>query len=32
MIEPFYNGFAVVDTFEKTKQIINEDGVKTLDV
>lgn len=26
LIEPFYNGFAVVDTFEKTKQIISENA------
>lgn len=32
MIEPFYNGFAVVDTFEKTKQIIDENGVKALNM
>lgn len=26
MVEPFYNGFAVVDTFDNAKQIINEKG------
>ncbi|QHI35299.1 hypothetical protein IMCC3317_06450 [Kordia antarctica] len=26
LIEPFYNGFAVVDTFQHTKEIINEKG------
>jgi hypothetical protein len=29
-VEPFYNGFALVDTFESKKQIINEKGEKVL--
>ncbi|WP_055448555.1 WG repeat-containing protein [Lacinutrix mariniflava] len=32
MIEPFYNGFAVVDTYGNIKQIINEEGVVVLKV
>lgn len=32
LIEPFYNGFAVVDTFEKTKQIIAENGEVIVDL
>jgi len=32
MIEPFYNGFALVDTFENTKKIINEEGKTILDL
>lgn len=32
MVEPFYNGFAVVDTLINTKQIINEMGVVVLDI
>jgi hypothetical protein len=32
MMEPFYNGFAVVDTFEGTKQIINEKGIIILEM
>ena len=30
MIEPFYNGYAVVDTLNNKKQIINEKGIVTL--
>ena len=26
MVEPFYNGYSVVDTFANTKQIIDEKG------
>jgi len=32
MIEPFYNGFAVVDTVDGVKQIINEEGVIELTI
>ena len=32
MVEPFYNGFAVVDTLINTKQIINEKGAVILEI
>lgn len=32
MIEPFYNGFAVVDTFNRIKIIIDESGVVVLEL
>ncbi|RBP28395.1 WG repeat protein [Oceanihabitans sediminis] len=32
MVEPFYNGYAVVDTFDKSKQIINEKGAIVLKI
>lgn len=32
MIEPFYNGFSVVDKFDSTKQIIDEDGKVVLEL
>jgi len=31
-IEPYYNGFALVTTFENEKLIIDEKGIKTLTV
>jgi hypothetical protein len=31
-VEPFYNGFALVETFENEKIIINENGEKVLEV
>ena len=32
MVEPFYNGYSVVDTFANTKQIIDEGGKVILDL
>lgn len=32
MIEPFYNGFALVTTFENKKMIIDENGIKIIDI
>ena len=32
MIEPFYNGFSLVETFENKKQIIAENGIKTIEL
>jgi hypothetical protein len=29
MIEPFYNGFSLVETFKSKKQIIDEKGILT---
>ncbi|MFD1014425.1 WG repeat-containing protein [Winogradskyella rapida] len=32
MVEPFYNGYAVVDTLNNRKQIINEIGTVILEI
>ena len=32
MIEPFYNGFSLVETFENSKLVIDETGKKIVKV